>query len=92
VTKSDLIAKLAARYPQLAAKDVEVAVNAILTAIASTMVNGERTGIRDFGALSINHRPSRTGRNPRTGLEVAVPEKYAPHFKPGRELKERVDR
>lgn len=92
MTKSELIAKLAARYPQLVAKDVEVAVAAILDAIAMTMVKGERTEIRGFGSFQINYRPARTGRNPKTGEKVPVPEKCVPHFKAGRELRERVDR
>jgi integration host factor subunit beta len=92
MNKSDLIAKLAARYPQLVAKDVEVAVAAILDAIAMTMANTERTEIRGFGSFQINCRPARTGRNPKTGEKVLVPEKFVPHFKPGRELRDRVDR
>jgi integration host factor subunit beta len=92
MTQSNLIARLAARYPQLVAKDFEAAVNVILDAIAMTMAKGERTEIHDFGAFSINYRPPRTARNPKIGVKVAVPEKYVPHFKPGRELRERVDR
>ena len=92
MTKSELIAKLAARYPQVLGKDTEVAVNAILTAIGTTMVKGERTEIRGFGTFGINHRPPRIGRNPRTGEKVTVPEKCMPHFKPGRGLKKRMDR
>ena len=91
MTKYELIAKLAAGYPQLLAKDVEVAVNAILDAISTSMVKGGRTEIRGFGSFDINHRPPRTGRNPKTGEKVPVPEKCVPHFKPGRELRERVD-
>lgn len=92
MTKSDLITKLASRYPQLLAKDVEVAVKAILGAMTASLTSGERTETRGFGSFNINHRPPRTGRNPRTGGKVAVPEKWVPHVKPGRELKERVDR
>jgi integration host factor subunit beta len=92
MNKSDLIAKLAARYSQLVAKDVEVAVAAILDAIAMTMANAERTEIRGFGSFQINCRPARTGRNPKTGEKVLVPEKFVPRFKPGRELRDRVDR
>ena len=92
MTNSDLIAKLDSRYPQLLGKDVEVAVNAIFDAISTSMVKGERTEIRGFGSFDINHRPPRTGRNPKTGEKVAVPEKCVPHFKAGKELKARVDR
>lgn len=91
MTKSELIARLAGRYRQLVAKDVEVAVNAILEAISASMVKGERTEIRGFGSFGVNHRPPRIGRNPRSGELVQVPEKYVPHFKPGKDLRKRVD-
>jgi integration host factor subunit beta len=91
MTKSGLIVKLAKRYRQLDAKDAEVAVNAILVATASRLIGGQRTEIRGFGSFGINYRPARTGRNPMTGEKVQVPEKFVPHFKPGRELRERVD-
>ena len=92
MTRSDLIAKLADHYPQLVAKDAELAVNAILEAMTTSLVNGRRIEIRGFGSFQINHRPPRTGRNPKTGVKVQVPEKFVPHFKAGRELRERVDR
>jgi integration host factor subunit beta len=92
MTKSELIAKLAAHYPQLVAKDAELAANAILGAMITTLVNGGRVEVRGFGAFKMNHRPARTGRNPKTGVEVHVPAKFMPHFKAGRELRERVDR
>jgi integration host factor subunit beta len=92
VTKSELIARLAGRYPQLVAKDAEFAVNSILDAMTMSLVKGRRIEVRGFGSFEINHRPPRTGRNPKTGAKVSVPEKYVPHFKPGRELRERVDR
>ena len=91
MTKSELIARLAGRYPQLVAKDAEFAVNAILEAMTTSLVKGRRIEIREFGTFKINHRPARTGRNPKSGEKVPVPEKYAPHFKAGRELRERVD-
>ena len=91
MTKSELIARLAGRYPQLVAKDVEVVVKAILDAMITTLVKGQRIEIRGFGSFGINHRPPRTGRNPKTGEKVPVPEKFVPHFKAGKELRERVD-
>lgn len=91
MTKSELIAKLAARYPHLVAKDAEVAVNAILEAMTMSLVSGQRIEIRGFGSFKVNYRPPRTGRNPKSGEKVPVPEKYVPHFKAGRELRERVD-
>ena len=92
MTKSELIAKLAKRYPQLVLKDAEDAVNAIFTAMSSTLISGQRIEIRGFGSFGINYRPPRTGRNPMTGEKVLVPEKCVPHFKAGKELKARVDR
>jgi len=92
MTKSDLIAKMAARYPQLIFKDAEEAVKAILSAMSATLVNAKRIEIRGFGSFAINYRSSRTGRNPKTGEKVLVPEKCVPHFKAGKELKARVDR
>lgn len=91
MTKSELIIKLAERYPQLAAKDAEFAVNAILDAMTTSLVKGQRIEIRGFGSFGINHRPPRTGRNPKTGEKVPVPEKFVPHFKAGKELRQRVD-
>jgi integration host factor subunit beta len=91
MTKSDLIAKLAARYPQLVAKDAELAVKMILDAMASNLAKGNRIEIRGFGSFGLNYRPPRTGRNPKSGAKVFVPEKYVPHFKAGKELRERVD-
>jgi integration host factor subunit beta len=91
MTKSELIAHLAARYPQLVAKDAEYAVKVILDALTLALVKGQRIEIRGFGSFGLNHRPARTGRNPKSGDKVTVPEKYVPHFKAGKELRERVD-
>jgi len=89
--KSELIARLAEHYPRLTAKDVEVAVKTMLDAMTMSLVKGRRIEIRGFGSFGLNYRPPRTGRNPKSGDRVQVPEKYLPHFKPGRELRERVD-
>ena len=91
MTKSELIAKLAARYPQLVAKDAELAVKMILDAMAKSLAEGQRIEIRGFGSFGLNYRPPRTGRNPKSGEKVQVPAKYVPHFKAGKELRERVD-
>ncbi len=91
ITKSELIAKLAERYPQLAARDAEFAVKTVLDAMAATLARGQRIEIRGFGTFSLNIRPARTGRNPKSGEKVIVPEKRVPHFKPGKELRELVD-
>src|SRR5512146_3534513 len=91
MTKSELIARLAARYPQLVAKDAEFAVKMILDAMTDSLVKGQRIEIRGFGSFGLNHRPARVGRNPKSGERVHVPEKFVPHFKAGKELRERVD-
>ncbi|TCV90524.1 integration host factor subunit beta [Sulfurirhabdus autotrophica] len=91
MTKSDLIAKLATRYSQLVAKDAELAVKTLLDEMAKSLSQGERIEIRGFGSFSLNYRPPRTGRNPKTGDKVSVAEKHVPHFKAGKELRERVD-
>ena len=92
MTKSDLIARLAARYPQLVAKDADFAVKTILDAMGEALVKGHRIEIRGFGSFSINRRPPRMGRNPRSGESVQIPEKRVPHFKPGKALREAVDK
>ena len=91
MTKSELIAKLAARHTQAGATDAELAVNTIFDAMSSALASGKRIEIRGFGSFSLNHRPPRVGRNPRSGERVEVPEKWVPHFKAGKELRERVD-
>ncbi len=92
MTKSDLIARLAERFPQLVAKDADFAVKMILDALSESLVRGDRIEIRGFGSFSLNYRPPRVGRNPKSGDKVSVPEKWVPHFKAGKELRERVDK
>ena len=91
MTRSELTAALAQRFPQLVQKDAEMAVAEILGAISAALAAGNRVEIRGFGSFSLNYRPPRTGRNPKTGEKVAVPGKYVPHFKAGKELRERVE-
>ncbi len=91
MTKSELIAKLAAHFPQLGAADAELAVKMILDAMGKSLSQGERIEIRGFGSFGLNYRPPRVGRNPKSGEKVQVPAKYVPHFKAGKELRERVD-
>ena len=91
MTKSDLIARLAERFPQLVAKDADYAVKMILDAMSEGLAKGDRIEIRGFGSFSLNYRPPRVGRNPKSGDKVSVPEKWVPHFKAGKELRERVD-
>lgn len=91
MTKSELIARLAERYPQLVVKDAEFAVKTILDAMAQTLAQGNRIEIRGFGSFALSYRPPRVGRNPKSGERVLVPEKRVPHFKPGKALREKVD-
>ncbi|MBY0438155.1 MAG: integration host factor subunit beta [bacterium] len=91
MTKSQLIANLAARHTQLVAKDAELAVKMILDAMAQSLADGHRIEIRGFGSFALNYRPPRVGRNPKSGEKVHVPAKHVPHFKAGKELRERVD-
>lgn len=91
MTKSELIARLAARFPQLPVRDTDFAVKTILDAMAQALADGQRIEIRGFGSFSLSNRPSRIGRNPKSGQQVLVPPKRVPHFKPGKDLRERVD-
>ena len=92
LTRSDLVEELAARFGQLTHRDAEYAVKTILDAMGEALVRGHRIEIRGFGSFSINRRPPRMGRNPRSGESVQIPEKRVPHFKPGKALREAVDR
>ncbi len=91
MTKSELIERIAAEQSQLSAKDVELAVKMILDHMAETLAEGERIEIRGFGSFSLHYRESRLGRNPKTGEKVELEGKFVPHFKPGKELRERVN-
>lgn len=91
MTKSELIARLAECYPQLVARDADYAVKTILDAMVDALASGQRIEIRGFGSFALNRRPPRIGRNPKSGDKVMVPEKRVPHFKPGKDLRERVD-
>lgn len=91
MTKSELIAALAASHKQLAASDIDVAVKTILDTMVESLANGQRIEIRGFGSFSLSERAPRLGRNPKTGEQVSVPGKRVPHFKAGKELRERVD-
>lgn len=91
MTKSELIELLALRQPHLKADDVDMAVKTLLQMMSGTLASGERIEVRGFGSFSLHYRPPRTGRNPKTGEAVALPGKHVPHFKPGKELRERVD-
>ena len=91
MTKSELIEVIAKGQSHLAYKDVELAVKCMLEHMSQALSSGERIEIRGFGSFSLHFRPPRIGRNPKTGESVALPGKYVPHFKPGKELRDRVD-
>ncbi|MGH8074502.1 integration host factor subunit beta [Lysobacter sp. F60174L2] len=90
MTKSELIEILAQRQAHLKGEDVDLSVKALLEMMGGSLANGERIEIRGFGSFSLHYRPPRLGRNPKTGESVALPGKHVPHFKPGKELRERV--
>ncbi len=91
MTKSELIQRIAQRYPQLYQRDVERIVSTIFDEITEALVNGNRVELRGFGAFSVRQRNARTGRNPRTGDAVAVADKVIPFFKSGKLLRERLN-
>ena len=90
MTKSELIELLARRQPHLKLDDVDLSVRTLLQMMGGALATGQRIEIRGFGSFSLHFRPPRSGRNPRTGETVALPGRYVPHFKPGKELRERV--
>jgi integration host factor subunit beta len=90
MTKSELIEILARRQAHLKADDVDLAVKSLLEMMGGALAGGDRIEIRGFGSFSLHYRPARLGRNPKTGESVALPGKHVPHFKPGKELRERV--
>lgn len=91
MTKSELIEVISRKQKHLPARDVELAVKHLLELMSDALANGERIEIRGFGSFSLHYRPARTGRNPKTGEAVALAGKYVPHFKPGKDLRERVN-
>jgi integration host factor subunit beta len=91
MTRSDLVEALAEKFPQLTQRDADMAVKTVLDAMSESLIKGHRIEIRGFGSFTVNRRPPRLGRNPRSGESVAIPEKRVPHFKPGKSLREAVD-
>jgi len=91
MTKSELIERLASKQTQLSFKDVELVVKTTLEHMAQALAEGERIEIRGFGSFSLHYRAPRVGRNPKTGESVTLEGKSVPHFKPGKELRERVN-
>ena len=96
MTKSELMARQAEVFVaengnQLQSKDIEYSVKVLVDTMTRSLAKGQRIEIRGFGSFDLNYRPPRVGRNPKTGERVDVPAKYVPHFKPGKELRERVN-
>ncbi len=89
--KSELVQKLADENPNLLHREVERLVSVVFDEIAGALQRGDRVELRGFGAFSVKHRPSRVGRNPRTGEPVPINEKFSPFFKPGKELRDRLN-
>ena len=91
LTKSDLIDNLARNQGHLAYRDVELAVKSLIEMMSGALSSGDRIEIRGFGSFSLHYRPPRTGRNPKSGDKVELPGKHVPHFKPGKELRDRAN-
>ena len=91
INKKDLIELLSNNQDQLPLRDIKLTVDTIINTIIKTLTNGERIEIRGFGSFSLHYRKPRMGRNPKTGATVAINENYVPHFKPGKNLKKRVN-
>ena len=89
--KSELIANLAAKMTHLPEKQVSDSINLLLDIMSDALIEGRRIEIRGFGSFSLHYRPPRNAHNPKTGEKVITEAKYSPHFKPGKELRERVD-
>lgn len=91
MTKSELIDRLVDRQAHMSHRDVELAVKLLIDSVSDELSDAGRIEIRGFGSFSVHNRPARVGRNPKTGESVHIPEKFVPHFKPGKEMRERVN-
>ena len=91
MTKSELIERIVTHQGQLSAKDVELAIKTMLEQMSQCLATGDRIEIRGFGSFSLHYRAPRVGRNPKTGQSVSLDGKFVPHFKPGKELRDRVN-
>mgnify|MGYP000683326026 FL=1 len=91
MTKSELVEIIAAKQTQLSVKDVELAIKTLIDLMSNTLSSGQRIEIRGFGSFSLHYRAPRQGRNPKTGESVELEAKHVPHFKPGKELRDKVN-
>ena len=91
MVKSELIQRITEKQDNLPLKDVELSVNHLLEVMSETLSNGDRIEIRGFGSFNLHYRPPRRAHNPKTGERVFTEAKHTPHFKPGKELRDRVN-
>ncbi|PJE79594.1 Integration host factor subunit beta [invertebrate metagenome] len=91
MTRSELIDQISDLHPQLSVRDIELAVKSIIEQMVKALITGNRVEIRGFGSFSLHYRAPRLGRNPKTGDPVQLSGRYIPHFKPGKEMRERVN-
>lgn len=90
MTKSDLIDSIVEKHPNMTKKNIDYIINSVFSSIKESLKNGDKVEIRGFGSFKIREKNSKTGRNPKTGSKVDVPEKKVPYFKPGKEIKEEL--
>jgi integration host factor subunit beta len=91
MVKSELVRAVNEKLPELQIKDVELALNCILGQMVNALIKGDRIEIRGFGSFDLHRRSPRLARNPKTGAAVNLPAKVVTHFKPGKEMKDRVN-
>ena len=91
MVKSELIMQIAAKQNHLSIRDIELSVNYIVDRMSDSLGGGHRIEIRGFGSFSLHYRPSRKAHNPKTGARVFTAAKHTPHFKPGKDLRDRVN-
>ena len=92
MNRSDLVDELAEHFQHLTKNDIELAVNTLLDAMQDALEASHRIEVRGFGCFTVAHRPARIGRNPRNGESVAIPPTRSIRFKPGKALREAVDK
>jgi len=92
INKKELIEKISKSQDQLPHRDIELAVKTVINCMTKALSTGERIEIRGFGSFSLRYRKPRIGRNPKSGISVKINERYVPHFKPGKNLKKRVNK
>lgn len=87
MTRSELVATLAKRFPLLSVEDTDIAVKEILDALSGTLAQGRRVEIRGFGSFCLKYHAPRIARNPKTGEKIPLPARYLPYFKAGKEMR-----